>query len=314
MKINPLQLQLIAVLSFILSIFLLFQLQSQETYTSNKKERIYICITGQFPRLELSNKIEKVIKPLSKLGYVMNVGLSLRVFTPGSPAYFSNHNETKDRMQLIPTVRQAFNELLRVKDVEEARHFSPQHPGYLRLYRKRRAGNLMAEDNDYTRSVNYARQYQMLQKCNEWIPRDAVFAVRIREDALIKDINFSEVISLTLNGNLVTPSCTSNAHSINDKIAFFPASMAEKYFKLPFEGYDRGQKLFKNKMPSRHYYDVYKAHGLKMATSNIPVSKVFTERDPENIKYCHVRNFVNSTSSCVNEEFYNEKLPCWNPM
>ena len=243
----------------------------------NDSRGVYICITGQLSRLELTNKIYKLIKPLhERLGYDIYIGLALATNT----SHFTNVNNG-DKMRLTYSLSKATKRLLNIDGVKEVRHFLPQHSKkiYVNKWYK------LQLDNDKTirRVRNHARQYKTLQLCSDWhnISQFAQIAVRVRDDVLFERIDVNEAVRETLkSGDIVTARCDAWG-GINDKVAFIPSSLYRDFFLLPYEKYLKFNAHLPQLNPEKYYQYAYSTSRIKMTSLNsLYVAKAVTRIKP----------------------------------
>ena len=245
--------------------------------STNAHKGVYVCITGQLSRLELSNKISKLLKPLNRLGYHTYIGLALTTDSP----HFTNINNG-DKMRLMTSIKQATRRLLHVSGVEEVRHFLPQHKKdmYTNMWYKQHLDN----DNSVSRVQNHARQYRTLQYCNEWsnISQITQLTIRVRDDILFERINVPDIVQSTLqSGTVVTATCDAWA-GMNDKVAFLPSIQSQAFFHLPYETYLNFNAKISALNPEKYYHYVYSSHGLQLTSiSSLYVAKAITQQLPE---------------------------------
>jgi hypothetical protein len=271
----------------------------QQPYAAtNSKKMVYVCITGQLSRLELANKINKLLKPLHKLGYSMNIGLALTTDT----SHFTNINNG-DKMRLTTSIRQVTRWLLNVAGVEEVRHFLPQHSKdmYANLWYKAHLDN----DNSISRVQNHARQYKTLQYCNEWsnIAQVTELTVRIRDDVLFERIDVPDIVHQTLHSAAVVTSTCDAWAGINDKVAFLPSSKAQQFFHSPYEKYLTFDAKIPALNPEKYYNYVYSELGYPLqSVSSLYVSKAVTQLIPPGEEVAstwvsRIRRFMNISKS-----------------
>jgi hypothetical protein len=240
--------------------------------TTDSKRGVYVCITGQLSRLELGNKVNKLLKPLHRLGYTIYIGLALTTNT----SHFTNINNG-DKMRLTSSIDQTTRRLYKVAGVEEVRHFLPHHSEdmYANMWYKQRLDN----DNSLSRVKNHARQYKTLQYCNDWpnISQLTELTVRVRDDILFERINLPEIVHQTLaTGAVITSSCDAWA-GINDKVAFLPSSKSHVFFHLPYYTYLTFDAQIPALNPEKYYNYVYSNCGLTLqSVSSLYVAKAVT--------------------------------------
>lgn len=245
-------------------------------YTGSKKG-VYVCITGQLSRVELGNKIKKLLKPLNRLGYHTYIGLALTTDSP----HFTNINNG-DKMRLLTSIGQATHRLLNTAGVKEVRHFMPQHSEdmYANMWYKQHLDN----DNSISRVKNHARQYHTLQYCNEWsnISQFTDLTIRVRDDILFERINVPEIVQHTLQtGAVVTSTCDAWA-GMNDKVAFLPSTKSKDFFHLPYEKYHTFHAEIPALNPEKYYHHVYSSVRFPMSSvSSLYVAKAITQILPE---------------------------------
>lgn len=242
----------------------------------NKTKSVYVCITGQLSRLELGNKIKKLLKPLHKLGYNMYIGLALTI----DSTHFTNINNG-DKMRLILSRDQATRKLLSVPGVQEVRHFLPHHEKniYANMWYKQRLDN----DNSLSRVQNHARQYKTLQYCNQWpnFSKLTSLTIRVRDDILFERIRVPDIVERTLSsGAVVTAACDAWA-GMNDKVAFLPSVVANQFFHVPYERYLTFNAKIPALNPEKYYQYVYSDTGFQLQSEpSLYVAKAVTNLIP----------------------------------
>ena len=261
-------------------------LNAMNNIKSKGSKIAYVCVTGQFSRLELQNKIEHLFYPLHKLGYSIYVGLAL---AEGPPKY--TNTDSGARLSLQKSIGDAISQLRDVNGVESVRYLPPKLDNlqYNEHYRKQLGLFVRGKKNNtiYLRyrknhsddAINHARQYKTLQHCNDWtkMQRQADLLVRVREDVLIYKLDLQYILQLVDDGALVTSKCD-QWRGINDKIAFAPGAHASKFFNSPYSEYVnftvRHSTQYVGLNPEQLYKVAYAKRGfVLLSTKSLVVTK-----------------------------------------
>jgi glycosyltransferase involved in cell wall biosynthesis len=239
-----------------------------KTVVSNTR-RAFVCITGQLARLELTSKIENILRPLSRNGYKIDVAF---VLTGGNPV-FTNANFTKQAGaknapfydRLSKAVKDLQNEsnvtLISPSDEEsglyEAIAVNKVPPRYLNFMHKACSkGRSLTEQ--ISRAENHARIFESYQRCLLYAEREIekVAAKEAHNTAsrlptienyydvyfrLRDDVGFQNPLQQGLISDLATPPPNSITVSscrgwggMNDRFASVSPDAARLYFKLPY--------------------------------------------------------------------------------
>lgn len=280
---------------------------------SRKKQKaVYICITGQLARLELKNKIQRLLVPLRLMGYTFHIGLALS-YTRHDPHYTNKNNG--DMMQLYTTLEDAIDELANVTGVEKVVPLHIDHSKILYINEKYRV-QLSNNNTKYSRAKNHIRQYRTLASCDHGrhFIQAPDFVVRIREDVLIEKINISHILSNVQKGMIVTSECD-KWRGMNDKVAILPASLAHDYFTLPSSNYDDFNETIEALNPETYYNYTYSSYGLPLGNvDSFSVTKAVTRRVPTNITHCYVGgnpHHPHASNSCSFTPLEEYAVECW---
>lgn len=261
--------------------------QSAQLNSSGMQSRgAYICITGQQSRLELTNKVDKLLKPLHEMGYKVYIGLALAT---GS-SHFTNVNNG-DKMKLISSIDQAMQRLRSVPGVQEVRYFPPYYDK--NIYVNMRYKDKLDNANSVLRVKNHARQYKTLQYCNEWhnISLITQLTIRVRDDILFERVDVPMIVNRVINtGAVVSAACDAWA-GMNDKVAFLPSSISTQFFQLPYSTYVTFNASINALNPEKFYSYAYSS-GISMESDpDLFVAKAVTQLLPTlDQKSKHSRN------------------------
>ena len=263
---------------------------------------VYVCITGQLSRLELHNKINKLFIPLHNRGYHLFIGLALITDT----ALYVNSN-SGDKMRLYDSIAQVQQTLLNVSGVVKVKHFS-QIDNLGDLYFNNNYQKSLGYVNTSTRVELHARQYRVLQHCNNpEMFKTSSFFVRLREDAFIDRIQLDPIIRKAKRGAVITTACDA-WWGMNDKMAFGPISRATDFFLLPYQYYVSLKKIIDNFNPEQLYRNSYEEKGLNLlTTSQYIVTKAVTVATEKGLN--HATNWKNCTITGNSFHRFSKKCP-----
>lgn len=244
----------------------------------------FVCVTGQLSRLELHNKIERLFKPLNRLGMRFNILLVLQ----NTPPRYSNA-DNGEKMSLFNSFSVAMNLLKNVSGVDGVKHVLPDFSN-LKINPKYR----ISLDNNKTADCaeNNARQFYALQYCHKWPEglKNASYIIRIREDVMIYDAYYRGVMGLVQNNTIVTTACDSWG-GINDKVAIASTARAKDLFMQPYRRYTIFKRYHFAFNAERLYKMAYNRSKFDLkATGHLVVTKAITRRQS-----------INSSNTCIVE-------------
>jgi hypothetical protein len=248
-----------------------------------KPKRAFVCITGQFERLELKNKIENLLLPMINNGLKVQVALVLSgggtTFTNdgyGKPAKY----RPKDKVPFYKEFPDAVEELLKhgldVISPRDAAHGTYEkltnpkvHKQHLiGLYEIQKATRSFAEQKE--RAKNHPRIYESYQRClayaekavananekatqkdPEWANNPFTLQTyygvffRIREDVGFKDKLSKKMVTTLMEPppKSVTVTGCRGWHGMNDRFASVSPDVAHTYFNRPYELFSKGEDL-----------------------------------------------------------------------
>lgn len=221
--------------------------------------RAFVCITGQLERLLLEIKIDAVLKPLTRAGYVVDVAL---VVSDGTARYTNPQSEM---------INQTARHTPEWSSFEQANTFlqdygyqtlvaSPTSTGErcsvpeiyrFQLNKFRRA---LDKEERSRRAENHARQFEMMSKCSEAMvnataaaspntttPYDLI--LRLRDDVAprppLSVARLLHVLSSSNNTNTIVTSDCRNWRGMNDRFAAVTPDIAFSYFNAPHQRFVR---------------------------------------------------------------------------
>ena len=262
----------------------------------------YVCITGQLGRLELANKIEKFIQPLTeKTGVIVKLAL-----TQGESHFTNSFDGSHITDSVKSSARMSINdarEILHKHGVKQTivtvpflNVSIPVHTEYIHALDKR---DWLSRDPTYNirRERNHKRQYETLDSCkiqkrdgfvykNE--PR---YTFRIREDTFFIKMDIDKVLHqldqatiqgtkletrpkhqrytlyppLTRGNSIYTQKCA-NWYGINDKFAALPGHTSNLYFETPLKAFKSGKIVYDFQTwgmnPENFYMNSYKSKNI----------------------------------------------------
>ena len=248
-----------------------------------KRKRAFVCITGQFERLELKSKIATLLRPMIKLGYKVDLAL---VLSGGSVA-FTNEGigkmakfrpGAKEKVPFYETFEDAVKELLKTnvtlvspKDSKTGlyeRLKNPKiHQQYLiSLYEVQQ--EIRTFEEQVKRAENHPRIYESYQRCRKYAEEviEKKAAKILKEDPtktpptmetyydvylrLREDIGFENRLSKSTLTSLLEPPPNSVTvtpcrgwHGMNDRFASVSPDIARAYFNRPYDIFVKGEEL-----------------------------------------------------------------------
>ena len=298
---------------------------------SRRRRKAYICITGQLSRLELQNKINRLINRLNSYGFDMYIGLAM-----AEGAHRFSNDDSGGRLILKRSIKEVKDELNSLSGVLDVRHFPPSfediqfNPKYDKIlgnYTVKVNKTLIHKNylkNQAELALNNARQFKTLQYCNKWpnLEKEVDIIVRVREDVLIQHFYTRQVLYYVMRGAVVTSSCD-QWYGINDKIAFAPSTKASDFFNVPYEEYLKfdNSKYNVEKLNAEQLYKIsYNNHGFALrSTPMLVVTKVVTKLKDDSLssesKNCTILGNpfqLKYTKNCPRHpRGVGYEAPCW---
>ncbi|CAB9517021.1 expressed unknown protein [Seminavis robusta] len=222
---------------------------------NNKKgntKRAFVCVTGQFDRFELRSKIDKLMVPIQKAGYSIDVAL---VVSNGTAAFTNLRSKRNSTTPFYTSWDRAVNDLQKAnvnvvsndgayEKLEDP--FVPQ--SYVKLLEF--AQNKRTYEEQEERAKNHARIFDSYRRCLEYADQETERVtgnklnpyyydvyVRIRDDIGLRR-NYDEKAMADAfppppNSLIVTP-CRS-WKGMNDRFAVISPDIARTYFQRPAE-------------------------------------------------------------------------------
>ena len=230
----------------------------------DKEKRAFVCVTGQFDRFELENKIDTIFRPMQKEGYSMDAAL---VLSSGA-AKFTNHDKL-DKDEFIPFYTE-FEDAVRALERRQIRVLS-RNGTYTKMENpplNQKYLTLLHESQKYWRSwdvqvdrvKNHARIFDSYRRCLDYADaaaRDAGFhnvsqyyhvIVRIRDDSglnmpLDRMGPGGEIMNdlIPPPPNSVTVTECRDWWGMNDRMAIVSPDIAHLYFTRPFDDLSKNQ-------------------------------------------------------------------------
>ena len=211
---------------------------------------IGLCITGQLARLEVTSKVNNILKASIKSGYTFDVVLALQNQTEG--LYTNRHhvdslgslsNETSSTSTTKNSL-ELHSRYYKESFVEKTALWWEMNHDYVHLLDKQ----YMTWTERVTRSKSHVAQWYHLSRCwrefenleNQYRFRYKAF-LRLRDDAFVLEpVSFAAIDSLSTltDPTIIVPSCEQwDERGINDKGAIVNRAAAHSYFTSPLDFY-----------------------------------------------------------------------------
>ena len=226
--------------------------KSPSVYSTRGRERAFVCITGQLPRLELRNKMDHLLIPL-----VSNFGVDVDVALVLSGTDNHSVNRKGERSQKYYSFAEAAAELNALEGVtvlNDSLDDQSMDPVVNPKYLKQRAeGSSMSDEQMLERVKNHVRQFEGLARCHYHMVnsgRDYDMVHRVREDSgYYRPVDYDtmkrlisspgedkgeEGVSGSFPDHVIVTSGGCDIHGgINDRGAFVSPPASYDYFNHP---------------------------------------------------------------------------------
>mmetsp|Transcript_37000 Transcript_37000/g.81045 ORF Transcript_37000/g.81045 Transcript_37000/m.81045 type:complete len:566 (-) Transcript_37000:29-1726(-) len=203
--------------------------------------KVFVCITGQLPRLELTNKINNLFQPWhQRNGVEFDVALVL------TDTNHASVHRIEERDQEYYTVREVYDHLSALEGVtvlNDNVDVQSQNPILNPHYTQQRAQDTtMTPPQVLERVQNHVRQFESLAQCHHHLtnrgtakPSDYDVVHRIREDSgYLREPDFTHVHDVVSSHPMTILSSDCQIHGgINDRGSFVSADAAYDYFVDP---------------------------------------------------------------------------------
>ena len=201
--------------------------------------KVFVCITGQLPRLELANKIDNLFTPwVHKFDAEFDVALVL------TDTNHTSVQRIEERDQSYYTVEEVYEELSALKGVNVLNSntdVQSQNPVLNPHYIQQRAQDTtMAAAQVLERVQNHVRQFESLAECHHHMsqggtPSEYDLVHRIREDSgYYQAVDFVHIYDVLSAHPMTILSSDCQFHGgINDRGSFVSPDAAFDYFVYP---------------------------------------------------------------------------------
>ena len=241
-------------------------------------KRAFVCITGQFERLELNSKIHKFLRPIMGFGYDVDVALVLS----GGKSSFTNEHKAEAFIPFFKKLEDAVVDLQKynvtvLSPKSEAdggiydRIENPKvHQQYLiHLYEAQTY--MRTFDEQLGRAENHPRIYESYHRCRQYAEENVQKAasraladnpdleehliptletyynvyMRIRDDVGFVEVPPKAVMTSLLNPlpNSITVTGCRGWGGMNDRFAAVSPDVAYTYFQRPYDMFIHGEEL-----------------------------------------------------------------------
>ena len=201
--------------------------------------KVFVCITGQLPRLELANKIDNLFTPwVHKFDAEFDVALVL------TDTNHTSVQRMEERDQEYYSVQEVYDELNALKNVNVLNSntdVQSQNPVLNPHYIQQRAqGTTMTAAQVLERVQNHVRQFESLAECHHQMaqkgtPSEYDVVHRIREDSgYYQEVDFIHIHDVLTAHPMTILSSDCQFHGgINDRGSFVSPDAAFDYFVYP---------------------------------------------------------------------------------
>lgn len=201
--------------------------------------KVFVCITGQLPRLELANKIDNLFTPwVHKFDAEFDVALVL------TDTNHTSVQRMEERDQEYYSVQEVYDELNALKNVNVLNSntdVQSQNPVLNPHYVQQRAQDTtMSAAQVLERVQNHVRQFESLAECHHQMaqkgtPSEYDVVHRIREDSgYYREVDFVHIYDVLTAHPMTILSSDCQFHGgINDRGSFVSPDVAFDYFVYP---------------------------------------------------------------------------------
>jgi hypothetical protein len=228
---------------------------SLSSAVSSSEHNVFICITGQLPRLVLKKQMASLYQPMRESGYNLDFAL---VLTEGEAKY-TNAHRGKSIQSEFHTFQQVvdFIQALGYRVLTDSPTIQSSTPTINEIYLSRMDKPEFERGWQRKRVENHARQFESLKKCYTTFREGRYdFAIRTREDVSFNETFAIDSIMPIPSKTIITSDCRTHG-GLNDRIAFISADAAKDYFVIPHNSFLR-KDLHKNIYnPESYFWHTY---------------------------------------------------------